>query len=135
MSARIDPAFLVPWVRAELEALGEAGDLDAHARRAEQDGLDPDEAELDAAADLAVRRGLLAALEGAASPLWLAEVREARGLAERVERSGRSCVVWLRATSGAAHRLAQLAGALVEDPGAAVAEIAGLGGTPGCATR
>jgi hypothetical protein len=135
MSARIDPAFLVPWVRAELEALGEAGDLDAHALRAQQDGLDPDEAELDAASDLAVRRGLAAALDGAASPLWLAEVREARGLSERVERSGPSCVAWLRATPGAAQRLAKLAAALVDDPRAAVAEIAGLGGTPGCATR
>jgi len=133
--ARIDPAFLVPWVRAELEALGEAAALEAHAARAQEDGLDADEAELDAAEGLAARRGLVAALEGAAGPLWLAEVREARGLSERIERSGPSCVAWLRATPGAAQRLAQLAGALVDDPGAAVAELAGLGGTPGCATR
>jgi hypothetical protein len=135
MTAPVDPAFLVPWVRAELEALGEANALDAHAARGQQDGLDPDEAELDAASDLAARRGLLAALEGAAAPLWLAEVREARGLAERVERSGPSCVAWLRATAGAAHRLRQLAATLVADPRAATAELAGLGGTPGCATR
>jgi hypothetical protein len=135
MSARIDPAFLVPWVRAELEAAGEGSQLEAHAARAQQDGLDPDEAELDAASDLAVRRGLAAALDGAASPLWLLEVREARGLSERVERSGLSCVAWLRATPGAADRLAQLVAALVEDPRSAVAEMAGLGGTPGCATR
>jgi hypothetical protein len=133
--ARIDPAFLIPWVRAELEAAGEGAALDAHAARAQEDGLDADEAELDAAADLAARRGLLAALEGAAAPLWLTEVREARGLAERVERSGPSCTAWLRATAGAAHRLAQLVATLVEDPGSAVAELAGLGGTPGCATR
>jgi hypothetical protein len=133
--ARVDPTFLVPWVRAELEAAGEAAALDAHAARAQADGLDADEAELDAASDLAARRGLLAALEGAAAPLWLSEVREARGLAERVERDGPSCVAWLRATAGAAHRLAQLVGTLVEDPGSAVAELAGLGGTPGCATR
>lgn len=135
MTAPVDPAFLVPWVRAELEALGEASALDAQAARAQQDGLDPDEAELDAASDLAARRGLLAALEGAAAPLWLAEVREARGLAERVERSGPSCVAWLRANAGAAHRLRQLVATLVADPRAAVAELAGLGGTPGCATR
>jgi hypothetical protein len=133
--ARIDPAFLVPWVRAELDALGEAAALDAHAARAQEDGLDPDEAELDAASDLAARRGLVAALEGAAAPLWLSEVREARGLAERVERSGPSCVASLRATEGAAHRLAQLVATLVDDPRAAVAELVGLGGTPGCATR
>ena len=133
--ARLDPAFLVPWVRAELDALGDARALDAHVARGQADGLDPDEAELDAAADLAARRGLVAALEGAAAPLWLEEVREARGLSERVERKGPSCAAWLRATPGAAHRLAQLVGALVEDPRSAVAELAGLGGTPGCATR
>ena len=133
--ARIDPAFLVPWVRAELEALGDAAVLDAHAARAQEDGLDPDEAELDAASDLATRRGLSATLDGAAAPLWLAEVREARGLSERIERSGPSCVAWLRATPGAAQRLARLVAVLVADPRAAVAEMAGLGGTPGCATR
>jgi len=133
--AHLDPAFLVPWVRAELEPLGDAAALAAHAARAQEDGLDPDEAELDAAADLAARRGLAAALDGAAAPLWLAEVREARGLSERIERSGQSCVAWLRATPGAAQRLARLAAALVEDPRSATAELAGLGGTPGCATR
>ena len=133
--ARLDPAFLVPWVRAELEALGDAAALDAHAARAQQDGLDPDEAELDAASDLATRRGLSAALDGAAAPLWLAEVREARGLSERIERSGPSCVAWLRATPGAAQRLSRLVALLVEDPRSVVAELAGLGGTPGCATR
>ena len=133
--AQIDPAFLVAWVRAELEALGEAAVLDAHAARAQQDGLDGDEAELDAASDLAARRGLFAMLEGAAAPLWLTEVREARGLAERVERSGPSCVAWLRATPGAADRLGQLIATLLENPRSAVAELVGLGGTPGCATR
>ena len=135
MTAPVDPGFLVSWVRAELEALGEASALDAHAARAQEDGLDPDEAELDAASDLAARRGLLATLEGAAAPLWLTEVREARGLAERVERSGPSCVAWLRATPGAADRLGQLIASLLENPRSAVAELAGLGGTPGCATR
>ena len=77
----------------------------------------------------------MAALEGAAAPLWLGEVREARGLAERVERNGPACAAWLRATSGAPHRLAQLIAALIEDPGKGFAELAGLGGTPGCATR
>jgi hypothetical protein len=133
--ARLDPAFLVPWVRAELEALGEAATLDAHAARTQQDGLDPDEAELDAAEGLALRRGFSAALDGAAAPLWLAEVREARGLSERIERSGPSCVAWLRATPGAAQRLARLVAVLVENPRSAAAELAGLGGTPGCATR
>ena len=133
--ARIEPEFLVPWVRAELEAMGEAAALDAHAARAQEDGLDPDEAELDAAADLAARRGLIATLEGAAAPLWLGELREARGLTERVERNGPSCVASLRATAGAAHRLAQLVATLVDHPGEAFAELPGLGGTPGCATR
>ena len=58
--AQVDPAFLVPWVRAELEGVGEGAALDARAARAQQDGLDADEAELDAAFDLAARRGLLA---------------------------------------------------------------------------
>ncbi len=133
--AQVDPAFLTAWVRAELAAAGDPGALDAHAARAQQDGLDPDEAELDAAGDLAARRGLVAALEGAAAPLWLAEVREARGLAERLERSGPSCVAWLRATAGAADRLSQLAQALQRESGATAAELSGLGGTPGCATR
>ena len=133
--ARLDPGFLVSWVRAELEALGEAASFDAHAARAQRDGLDPDEAELDAAADLAARRGLIASLEGAAAPLWLTEVREARGLSERVERSGPSCTAWLRATAGAAQRLGRLVATLVEDPRSTVAELSGLGGTPGCASR
>ena len=107
--AQIDPSFLVPWVRAELEALGELPSLHAQAAREQEDGLDPDEAELDAAGDLATRRGLLTALETAATPLWLAEVREARGLAERLERTGPSCIAWLRATAGAAQRLGRLA--------------------------
>jgi hypothetical protein len=133
--ARLDPAFLVPWIRAELEALGESAALDAQAARAQDDGLDPDEAELDAAEGLAARRGFTAALDGAAAPLWLAEVREARGLSERIERNGPSCVAWLRATPGAAQRLSRLAAALAADPRSAVAELVGLGGTPGCATR
>jgi len=133
--ALLDPGFLVPWVRAEMEARGEASSFDAHAARAQRDGLDPDEAELDAAGDLAARRGLIAALEGAAAPLWLTEVREARGLSERLERNGPSCTAWLRATAGAAQRLGRLVATLVEDPGSAVAELSGLGGTPGCATR
>jgi len=122
-------------VRAELEALGELAALHAHIARGQEDGLDPDEAELDAAGDLAARRGLLVALETAAAPLWLAEVREARGLAERLERAGPSCIAWLRATAGAGQRLAQLAAALQSEPGARVSELSGLGGTPGCATR
>ena len=73
--------------------------------------------------------------EGAAAPLWLTEVREARGLSERVERTGPSCAAWLRATAGAAQRLGRLVATLVEDPRSAVAELTGLGGTPGCASR
>ncbi len=63
------------------------------------------------------------------------EVREARGAAETLERSGRSCVAALRATSGAAGRLSLLAHALSLEPGKKVAELSTLGGSPGCSTR
>ena len=109
MAAQLDPAFLVQWVRAEVE---------------------------DVAGQLAERRGLLDALERAAGDLWLSEVREARGATEKLERSGgAACVAWLRATPGAAARLERLARALAGEPGRAVAELAGLGGSPGCSTR
>lgn len=127
---QVDPGFLVAWVRAE------AGpELEALVAREMQDELSEEEAELDAAGQLAERRGLLDALEKAAGELWLAEVREARGRAEMLERTGPSCVAWLRATPGAAQRLAQLAQALAAEPGKTVAELDGLGGSPGCSTR
>src|SRR6266446_1575160 len=131
MAAQVDPAFLMPGVRAEL-----AEDLslfDSLCARAQGDGLTEEEAELDVAGQLAERRGLLDSLERAAGDLWLSE---ARGATEKLERSsGASCVAWLRATPGAASRLAQLARALTGEPGRAVAELAGLGGSPGCSTR
>jgi hypothetical protein len=49
--------------------------------------------------------------------------------------SGASCIAWLRATEGAAARLAQLARALQAEPGKSIAELDGLGGSPGCSTR
>ena len=134
MAAQLDPAFLVTWVRAEVE--DEAGLFEALCSRAQADGLTEEEAEVDVAGQLAERRGLLDALERAAGDLWLSEVREARGATERLERSGRAaCVAWLRATPGAAGRLERLARALAGEPGRAVAELAGLGGSPGCSTR
>ncbi len=134
MAAQVDPAFLVQWVRAELEA--EASLFDALCARAQDDGLTEEEAEVDVAGQLAERRGLLDALERAAGDLWLSEVRETRGGTERLERAGgAACVAWLRATPGAAGRLEQLARTLAGEPGKAVAELAGLGGSPGCSTR
>jgi hypothetical protein len=135
MPAQLEPGFLVAWVRAELEASGEAALLDNLAARAMDDGLDREEGELDAAGQIAERRGLLSALETAAGELWLAEVREARGATEKLERSGPSCVASLRATEGAAGRLSRLAQALAAEPGRTVAELSQLGGTPGCSTR
>ena len=131
---QVDPGFLVTWVRAELA--DEAGLFDGLVRRAQLDELTEEEAELDVAGQLAERRGLFDALEKAAGELWLAEVREARGRSEMLERSsGSSCVAWLRATPGAASRLSQLAQALIAEPGKSVAELDGLGGSPGCSTR
>jgi len=136
MAAQIEPAFLVTWVRAELEAAGEAALFSSLVRRAQEDELTEEEAELDVAGQLAERRGLLDALEKAAGDLRLFEVREARGLAEKLERSsGASCVAWLRATTGAAGRLSTLARALAQEPGKSVAELTLLGGSPGCSTR
>ena len=86
---QVDPGFLVAWVRAEV-----GPELDAWVSRAMQDDLTEEEAELDAAGQLAERRGLLDALEKAAGQLWLSEVREARGRAEMLEKSGPSCVAW-----------------------------------------
>ena len=74
----------------------------------------------------------------------LAEVREARGQSERLERmkSGQAsaAVAFLRATPGAIARLEQLARALEQamanDPQASIAELTSpLGGSPGCSTR
>jgi len=134
MAAQLDPAFLVQWVRAEVE--DEPGLFEALCSRAQADGLTEEEAEVDVAGQLAERRGLLDALERAAGDLWLSEVREARGATEKLERSGSAaCVAWLRATPAAAARLERLARALAGEPGRAVAELAGLGGSPGCSTR
>src|ERR1700738_1685179 len=88
MPAQIDPLFLTAWVRAELEAAGEPRLLAALVSRGMQDGLDEDEAEWDAAGQLAERWRLLDALERASGELWLAEVREARGQGERLPRPG-----------------------------------------------
>ena len=134
MAAQLDPAFLVTWVRAELGR--DSVLFDALCIRAQDDGLSEEEAEVDVAGQLAERRGLLDALERAAGELWLSEVREARGATEKLERSGRTaCVAWLRATHGAAARLERMARTLAGEPGRAVAELAGLGGSPGCSTR
>ena len=135
MAAQLEPNFLVAWVRAELAAAGDEPLMDALAARALQDGLDEEEAQLDVAGQLAERRGLLNALETAVGDLWLAEVREARGHSERLEKAGPSCIAFLRATEGAAARLGQLAQALQVEPGKTVAELTVLGGTPGCSTR
>jgi hypothetical protein len=136
MAAQLEPSFLVTWVRAELEAAGEAALFSSLAQRAQEDELTEEEAELDVAGQLAERRGLLDALEKAAGELWLHEVREARGQSERLERSsGAACIAWLRATPGAAARLSMLAAALAQEPGKSVAELDGLGGSPGCSTR
>ena len=136
MAAQVEPGFLVTWVRAELEAAGETALFGSLVRRAQEDELTEEEAELDVAGQLAERRGLFDALEKAAGDLWLHEVREARGRAERLERSSAaSCVAWLRATPGAAQRLSQLALALQAEPGKSVVELDGLGGSPGCSTR
>ena len=135
MPAQVDPAFLVAWVRAELEAAGDTALFESLCARAEEDGLDRDQAELDVAGQLAERRGLLDSLERSAGELWLQEVREARGAAEKLERAGPSCVAWLRATPGAAGRLGRLSLALAQEPGKTVAELSLLGGSPGCSTR
>jgi hypothetical protein len=136
LAAHIDPLFLVAWVRAELIEAGEPSLLDSLAARAEGDGLDREEAELDAAGQIAERRGLLDGLERAAGDLWLAEVREARGIAEKLERSsGPACVAWLQASSGAALRLQMLSQALAAEPAKSVAELDGFGSSAGCSVR
>lgn len=135
MAAQVDPSFLVTWVREELREAGEGAAFSALVERAMQDELTEEEAELDAAGQLAERRGLFDALEKAAGDLWLSEVREARGATEKLERSGPACVAWLRASPGAAERLSKLSAALVAEPGKSVAELDGLGGSPGCSVR
>jgi hypothetical protein len=137
VAAQLDPQFLTQWVRSELEAAGEPALLEGLVRRAQAEGLDEDEGELDAAGQIAERKGWLDQLERAAGDLYLAEVREARGQSERLERgSGGSAVAWLRAAPGAVLRLQQMSEALAGDPEATVAELAShLGGSPGCSVR
>jgi hypothetical protein len=137
MPAQLDPQFLAVWVRAELEASGEVALLQSLIGRAMNEGLDEDEAELDAAGQIAERRGWLDSLERASGDFALAEVREARGQSERLEKSSSSAAIaFLRATPGAIKRLETLAVALAQDPNARVAELTSpLGGTPGCSVR
>lgn len=135
MAAQIDPSFLVAWVREELREAGESAAFSALVERAMQDELTEEEAELDVAGQLAERRGLFDALEKAAGDSWLSEVREARGATEKLERSGPAVVAWLRASPGAAQRLSKLSAALAAEPGKTLAELDGLGGSPGCSVR
>jgi len=149
MTVRIDPDFLVRWVREELEESGEAFVLDGLAARGISDGLDEDEAELEAAEELADRRGFRVALLDAAMGLDEVQIREARGGIEWIERALRpegqrdlfgelspsSCTAFLRSGAGAAERLRTLARLLREEPHASRAELPGLGGSPGCSLR
>jgi hypothetical protein len=149
MTVRIDPDFLVRWVREELLRAGEASLLDGLAARGAADGLDEDEAELEAAEELADRRGLRVALLDAAVGLDEVQIREARGGVEWIERplrpegqgdlfgelSPSSCTAFLRSTAGAAERLRTLARLLLAEPHASRAELPGLGGSPGCSLR
>src|SRR5205814_10097229 len=108
MAAQLDPAFLVQWVRAEVE--DEPGLFEALCSRAQADGLTEEEAEVDVAGQPAERRGLLDASGRAAGDLWLSEVRAARGATEKLERSASAaCLAGLRATPGAADGLGPLA--------------------------
>ncbi len=137
MAAQIDREFLTLWVRAELEAAGDAALIQPLIARALSEGLDQDEAELDASGQIAEQRGWLDRLELACGDLALAEVREARGQSERLEKSGgHSAIAFLRATPGVVERLILLGETLAQDPNARVAELTSpLGGTPGCSLR
>jgi hypothetical protein len=149
MTVRIDPDFLVRWVREELGKASEASLLDALAARAVQDGLAEDEAEIEAAEEIADRRGLRFALLEAALGLEEVHIREARGGIEWIERALRPegqrdlfgelsppcCTAFLRSAPGAAQRLRTLARLLLEEPAASRAELPGLGGSPGCSLR
>ena len=137
MAAQLDPQFLVNWIRSELEATGETARFAVLVKRAVDEGLGEDEGELDASGQIAERNGWLDELERATGELWLAEVREARGGGERLERgAGGAAVAWLRATAGAVGRLRTMGEALAADPKATVAELAShLGGSPGCSVR
>jgi hypothetical protein len=149
MTVRIDPDFLVHWVREELLAVGEGALLDRLAARAAEDGLADDEAELEAAEEIADRRGLRFALLEAALGLDEVQVREARGGVEWIERALRpegqrdlfgelspsSCTAFVRSAPGAAGRLRTLARLLLDEPAASRAELPGVGGSPGCSLR
>ena len=143
MTVALDPDFLTGWVQAELEAEGEPSALAARAAMDAELGLDEDEARAEAAGALAEKRGLQARMEEAAASLGAVQVREARGAAERLERTEPklfagppACVAWLRAAPGAAGRLAALAEKLLAQPGVLFVEIEGpLGGSPGCSVR
>ena len=149
MTIRIDPDFLVRWVREELRHTGEASLFDGLAARGARDGLAEDEAEAEAAEELADRRGLRFALLEAALGLDEVHLREARGAVEWIERplrpagqrdlfgelSPSSCTAFLRSAAGAAQRLRILARLLLDDPSASRAELPGLGGSPGCSLR
>ena|SRR5947209_11156585 len=138
---RIDPDFLVAWVQAELQAVGEPF---AVPLRAEEEEVGEDEAREDHAGAVAERRGWLRALREAAEPLGPeVEIRESRGAGDLLERAEPRlfagpppCTAHLRTAPGAALRLRQLAEALLARPGATSAELEGpLGGSPGCSVR
>jgi hypothetical protein len=149
MTLRIDSDFLVRWVREELRESGDGHLLDALAARAAGDGLADDEAEREAAEELADRRGLRAALGEAAAGLDEVHVLETRSGVEWIERGTRpegqrdlfgelspsACTAFVRSAAGAAQRLRILARLLQGDPGTSRAELPGLGGSPGCSLR
>jgi len=149
MTVRIDPDFLVRWVREELSRAGEVSVLHRLVARGAEDGLADDEAELEAAEEIADRRGLRFALLDAALGLGEVDVREARGGIEWIERALRpegqrdlfgelspsNCTAFLHSAPGAAQRLRTLARLLLDEPGASRAELPGLGGSPGCSLR
>lgn len=142
MQLEFEPDFRLQLLRAQAEARGLSGRLQALARAREADGLDALEAETDAAESLGLATELCDALLAAAEPLCALGVErllldDAHVGMPTLRREGAVAqFIHAPAPVGPLGRaLDELCAAFALDPERGVATLAvGLGGTGGCAT-
>lgn len=151
----LDPAFFLDALAQEAEARGDSFRFRSLARAREEDGLDPSDAELEAAQSLGLDLALEGAIEEALEPLlnlpestdapvpaWWeggsceVVVRDTRGNLPTLRRTPLGFALWLPAVeaAGLGQLTSQLVQVFVDDPERTVATVeTGLGGSGGCA--
>lgn len=155
LQLQLDPAFLLDSAPIDAEARGDARRFRDLVRAREDDGLDPSDAELDAAETLGIADALTSAVADAFEPLlsipddpdvtvpaWWERgvcevvVHDTRGNLPTLRRTPAGFVLWLPAgDAGTLSSLTEmLVAVFVDDPDRTVATVeTGLGGTGGCA--